>query len=331
MLAEVRAHGYQLPSVERRAIARQAQQLRATANWFGGVLDRTGARIGLLVDHGLLHMGFNRACGERGIPSVEIQHGVQIGNARYSAWRALPPGGYLELPSHFWCWTEQEAANVRAWSTACPRHEPIVGGNLWLRAWLDGSAPLADNYDAEIRRMSGPPGIELSVLVTLSTGFSGERRLQSLRKAIAAAPDGWRWWLRAHPTMQRDEFDAAVAFLGGGARNGAILPTAAQDLPLYAQLRRTDVHVTQLSTTVIEAQQFRVPSVAIDPMAGELYPDQQATGWMAIAPTAEEIVDAVRRQAQRMPTLPPPPDPRSLPAPSALLEPLLASSPRPAR
>jgi hypothetical protein len=104
------------------------------------------------------------------------------------------------------------------------------------------------------------------------------------------------------------------------------LATSAHELPLYALLRRADLHVTQVSTVVIEAQQFGVPSVMTAPSAAELFPEQLATGWMLLAETGEEILEGVRCQIARCSELPAPPDPRTLPHPVELVRQLLTSA-----
>jgi hypothetical protein len=323
LLDQVQAQGFDLPSISPPAVLRQATYLRAVANWFGQVLDRTGARAGLLVDHGVVHMGFNLACSERGLPSIEIQHGVQIANARYTAWNAIPPGGYLELPSHFWCWGDAEAANIRAWSAGCERHQAIVGGNLWLRMWLDEDAVIVrrhDNVVDSIAPRAAASGLE--ILVTLSTGYTGAEHLGTVRDAIAEAPDDWRWWIRRHPTMERDEFESALALLRGSC-NRDVTRSDSGELPLYAMLRRVDVHVSQVSTAGIEAQHFGVPSVMTDASAAHLFPEQFVSGWMVRAGSAEELNQAVCSQFRRRSVLPAPADPRVLPSPAATLNALL--------
>jgi hypothetical protein len=317
-LAEVRARGFDMASIRPAAVRRQAAYVRATADWFGRLLDRTGAQAGLLVDHGVVHMGFNLACSERGIPSIEIQHGVQIANARYAAWKAIPPGGYLELPSHFWCWGDAEAANIRAWSAGCERHQAIVGGNLWLRTWLDADAAIVRRYDAVLQDIAPRAAHGLEILVTLSTGYTHTDDLRTVRDAIADAPDDWRWWIRRHPTMGADEFDSALAFLGGSRARDTTRGEAGE-LPLYALLRRVDVHVSQVSSAGIEAQHFRVPSVMTDASAARLFAEQFSSGWMVRAASAEELNQAIASQVERRPGLPVPSDPRRLPSPAAVL------------
>ena len=315
-LAEVGARGFDIPSIQPSAVQRQATFLRATADWFGRRLDRMGARVALLVDHGVVHMGFNLACSERGIPSIEIQHGVQIANARYAAWNAVPPGGYLELPSHFWCWGDAEAANIRAWSEGHERHQAIVGGNLWLRAWLDEDAAIATRHDALLQDVAPRRADGLEILVTLD--HTRTRDLGSVRDAIADAPDAWTWWIRRHPTMDTDEFEAALAFLCGSRATDTTRGESGT-LPLYALLRRVDAHVTSLSSTVIEAQHFRVPSVVTDASAAERFPEQFSTGWIVHAGSAKELNQAISSQVERRGDLPSPPDPRRLSPPAAVL------------
>ena len=82
-------------------------------------------------------MAFNLSCRRFGIPSIDIQHGVQGDyNAGYGRWLRVPVAGYELLPSIFWCWSKDEADSIEKWSQKVQAsHKAIVGGNLFLDLW----------------------------------------------------------------------------------------------------------------------------------------------------------------------------------------------------
>jgi len=73
----------------------------------------------------------------------------------------------------------------------------------------------------------------------------------------------------------------------------------ATSLPLYALLRHMDLHITEYSSTVIEAEAFGVPSVVMNPLEADMFQEQISSGWALPAYTAEEVMDALQLQLDR--------------------------------
>ena len=84
--------------------------------------------------YGSIGMAFDLACREFGIPSFDIQHGVQGSlHAAYGRWLRLPVNGYELLPSFFLCWSQKEKSVIEEWSNKFSKwHRPLVHGNLYL-------------------------------------------------------------------------------------------------------------------------------------------------------------------------------------------------------
>lgn len=303
-------------------LRRQALLVRLVADRLGRVLERVGPRIGLVVDYGSASMAFNQACRERGIPSLEIQHG-QEGDLHwaYARWTRLPPGGYGLLPSTYWTWSPSEAGVINRWATAGSGHGAIVGGNPWLEQWRHDTSPVVRGYDEMVARLLSEAGGDVNVLVTLQSTMTGPAQVGPLMAAVEASPPSWRWWVRRHPVMDEEERRRVARLFGPLAGRAEVEQSS--ELPLPALLRHVDVHVTINSSAVLEAQAFGVPSVVLDPDAHELYPEQAASGWIALARGPSEILDRIAQQRERSAALAPP-TPVTAP-PSAVLARLLGS------
>jgi hypothetical protein len=276
--------------------------LESAATYFEAILRRVGARLGFLEDFGLLPMAFILACRRRGIPSVELQHGVQGPlHFAYSRWTRIPPDGYELLPAVYWTWSSFEASTIGEWTKGRERwHRPLVGGNLFADEWRRLSSAVAADRDGQ-----AIDGIldsdQVRVLVTLQKGIHPDY-LAPLAAAIRSAPPGYRWWLRLHPAMDSDEARVVVERLDPG--DGSVEVESAASRPLFDMLRQVDVHATFHSSVVLEAEQFGVPSVAFSHEAPGLYPEQMATGWLLCAHDGPGLLAALRAQAARVAALP---------------------------
>lgn len=288
----------------RTFLQRQAWAVRVLADWYRRVLERTRARLGFVVDAGWAQMAFNLACREHGIPSIELQHGVQGKlNAAYGRWRQVPHDGYALLPRIFWVWSSQEASAIEEWSRPVREwHRPVIGGNPWLNVWLRDDAEVARPYDRAVQAIRSRDPESVHVLVTLAYSLTSERDLAPIREAIEKAPSTWRWWVRLHPAMSNtDRARARKVLPVDGQRVLLDLPS---ELPLYALLRNAELHLTINSTSVVEAEAFGVPSVATSPEATDLFEDQATRGWLTIASGGREVVAALIDQQERANSLP---------------------------
>ncbi|MEO6773411.1 MAG: hypothetical protein ABI467_10390 [Kofleriaceae bacterium] len=273
------------------AVRKNVAVLRLYARYFARELARIRPRLGFVVNYyDLPAMAFVLACRELGIRTVDIQHGIQGElHMAYSHWNQVPAAGYAVLPSLFWCWSEDEAREIRAWSEPVARwHRPLVGGNLVLDKFMHDDDALVKVFDREVSRCT----TATNVLVTLRPR-GGVPLL--VRAAIEASPRDWTWWIRLHPAMLAER--AAVEEALAGYRDRRIVIEEATRLPLYAVLRHMNAHLTEISSTVLEADRFGVPSVLCHPTGVEYYAAlvRGAIG----AFTAAEIVAAIQTQLVR--------------------------------
>lgn len=281
-----------------RQLAAQVSTLRSVSGWFKRILERTSPDVAFVVSYyGLEGMAFNVACRELGIPSVDLQHGLQGDlHAAYGRWHKVPSTGYEMLPSIFWCWSESERETIERWSSPVSSwHRAFVGGNLWLKQWLDPTNDLVGAYDRRIRSVTETTPGAKRVLVTLQSGLAGEETLAPLLEAMGASEPDWRWWIRLHPCMLRERQRIRDMLKAHGITGFELdMPS---DLPLYAVLRHVDVHVTHSSSTVVEAGILGVPSVVFSEYGAEFFPSLMASSRVRAAFSGAGIVSAIREQA----------------------------------
>jgi hypothetical protein len=264
VLAFLASEGAPAPSLSRPALARRARTLAATAAAFRRVLRAARPRLAFTVTYyaGLGH-AFALACRAEGVMCVDLQHRPQEGAHRAYRWSRPPADGYTTLPAVFWTWSLQEAAHIAAWSdrTPAPWHAAVHGGHSQLAPFLDDDSPAARTWDRRVAAV-GSGAYEREILVALQP-IGGRRKVwEALAWRIEAAPSGWRWWIRRHPSSARSQ-DAEYAALVALKRPNVVIEEAA-DPPLPALLRRMDALVSLASGAAAEAALFGVPAFFLD-------------------------------------------------------------------
>lgn len=218
-------------------------------------------------------MGLMVAAHRRGIPTIDVQHGVQGAfHFGYANWSRLPAGGSEMLPRRFWVWSEAEAASIAAWAPE-GRQRSIVGGNGYLHATLDGTLPGAAEATADVARILADRGARGLVLVALG-GIEPQPFVDAVLDAAASTPD-LVWAVRCHPTVPHgDRWNAAV----GSRRLANVEVDESSDLPLFSLLGSADAVVTRFSSVTIDAAAIGVPTLLVDELGEELFADLVASG-----------------------------------------------------
>ncbi|MEQ1861193.1 MAG: hypothetical protein ABMA13_14825 [Chthoniobacteraceae bacterium] len=267
----------------------QAADLLQRRDGFLAVLDRVQPRVVFVVcyyDRRVLPL--IAACRERGIPTVDIQHGKQgVYHGAYTHWTRLPEAGYELLPDFFWLWGEASRRHIAASQPhALKRHRPLVGGNRWLAMWRDGDAFASPPLPARFRSATRV------ILVTLQPLDPPIPPV--VREAVQRGPGDWLWLFRVHP-QRRAEIPSLAASLAGNCEF-----EHASTAPLYSLLRLAHRHVTCWSSVAFEADALGVPTMIVHPSGRTLYADDIAGGRFAYGKSADELLAWVTADTPRM-------------------------------
>jgi hypothetical protein len=266
----------------------EASTILAMASAYGLVIERVGARAVVTTSyHGSPGMALCLAAAERGVPSVDVQHGVQgPTHVAYARWSAVPVGGYSILPDIFWTWSEHDAATIRAWHARA-----LVGGNAFLERWRAGAFAGAADVRAQVAAAVRESGGRRNLLWTLSPLLEPPDHRAMILDALASTGESWRWWIRLHPAMrdQRPEIERLLRDRGLDRVELAV----ANASPLYALLEHMDAHVTHSSASAAEAAAFGVPSVLTSEYGATFHAALVGTGRASVALTSSEIVQAL--------------------------------------
>jgi hypothetical protein len=238
------------------------------ADFFKKELIKKNAALGVLIYYyGPEGMAFNLACEQLGLPSIEVQHGVQGPMHRaYGRWSKVPEKGYALLPQYFWCWDQDSADAIENWSGKLDTHNAIIGGNPWVDLWTKQDNVLANRLNQDLPEIN-PDNAEKVILVTLQTG----REFPSIiLKAMNDSPSSWLWLIRLHPNMleEKPKVKKKLSSLPANVKYEIDLST---ELPLPYLLREIHVHVTEWSSTVKEAKEYNKKSVITHENGAEIF------------------------------------------------------------
>jgi hypothetical protein len=285
LLAFLNREGVHAPSLDAERLARRARSIAAGAAAFQRVLRVVRPRLAFVVTYyaGLGH-AFALACRREGVMCVDLQHCPQGGGHRAYRWRSLPAGGFSTLPAVFWTWSAEEAVQILAGAPA-PWPAAIHGGHAQLAPYLDDENPAACEWDARFDAVGEGAAFEREILVALQP-IGGRRALwEALARQIEAAPAGWRWWIRRHPSASPFQ-DAEYRSLLSLRRPNVVIEEASA-WPLPALLRRMSVLVALASGAAAEAAAFGVPALFLDPEALGTFPHLIARGQAELVPLAD--------------------------------------------
>ena len=266
----------------------RAAQVQSLRRFFRTHLEKSRPAVALLSGYySSDKMAFILACRDLGVRTVEVQHGVQgRSHFAYARWGRVPKSGYELLPEVFWTWDEQARAVISQWADATEgAHSAFCGGNPCLS--LPG-----------INGIGVPVAAARSVRILFTAqAFFGLS--EPILAAVANSPPEWHWWIRIHPQYWETREPIRQELMRRGLRNWSI--DEASDAPMATMLAASNVHVTEFSSSVLEAEALCVPSVVVHPKARELFEPQLASGVALYAKEGIEIVEAITRQATRMP------------------------------
>jgi len=276
-------------------LERQCLKLKFLAGIYDILLRIIKPKVVFLVSYYGDSMALNIACRRLGIPSIDIQHGRQgPEHIAYGKFLRIPPDGYELLPSHFWCWGNYEAETIRTWSRPESKyHKPLVGGNLFLNQWLSSDLDVVRSYDAIIANVLKEKQFQKSVLYTLN-GLESKEYLDSLFQVISENKQDYFWWIRFHPCRLNQE-EAICTYINNDINlvdHTNIFE--ANQLPIHSILRNVDFHVTELSSTVIEAYMLGVPSMIIGEEGGKIYDKEIEAGWALSVPNVTSLGEPIK-------------------------------------
>jgi hypothetical protein len=209
----------------------------------------------------------------KNIPVYDIQHGVMSKSHKWYG-GVLPTLPERDLPNGFLCWDDHSAKDLKIWAE--PKGVSVKAiGHPWFHRFI---YPVGDDTllnESLHNVVVGSPN-KPTILVSLQWGLHlhyyknddfNRVMSKSLEEVIKSTSSKYNWLLRLHPAqLVGDEGEYCERYLSKqfGGLTG-VEWRRPSSLPLPPLLSQVDAHVTDMSSVVIEAAWFGIPSALLNP------------------------------------------------------------------
>jgi len=290
---EVKKHFIKIPSKE--AIRKRVKKINALAKYFDAILNKVTPKLAFLASYyGDQQLSFILACKRKGIPTVDIQHGVQNEfHLGYGNWTQVPKEGYKLVPDKFLVWSQIEKKNLDAWNGSIDTHKGIVGGNLFGSIWKDNNNELVSEYDKEVQKIIKDKK-QKTILLTLSPYT--DNSMPETWKVVFETQNEYNWLIRLHPCMMGDSGKIKKELSDLGIIKYELDKSSL--LPLYSVLRNIDLHVTVQSTCVIESAEFNVNTIITSDYGNQLFHEQVSSGHAVFHLKEQDIILGIQQMIE---------------------------------
>ncbi|PKV63224.1 hypothetical protein [Pontibacter ramchanderi] len=249
-LIDAEAEGFEISGLKIEKLERKLSQIETYSTVFEIFFKKVNAtHCFALCYYSKEMLAFNLAAYRLGVKSFDMQHGTQGPlHVAYTKWSNIPTKGYELLPKTFWCWDEDSCSHIGIWTDTTNNHSVIAGGNPWL-SYLT----YAKNNSFEL-----PEKIILYTLQPIAPILD-----DYILKVIAKTANSYNWFIRLHP-RQMHQYDTLIKLLEKHDLKNKVNIKDATDIPLPDLLKRTTIHISKFSGSILEAAQIGVPTIIID-------------------------------------------------------------------
>lgn len=240
---------------ELKSLLRQVSRIKRIEKYFTRRLkDLKPKAVFILCYYSTYGFALVSSCKKLAIPVIDIQHGVQ-GDLHYAygSYKKVPKNGFNLHPDIFYVWSDEEKSSLLKWIKG--NTKVFVGGNNFLEMWKDDSNEVVQYYTNMLKERYLLSKYSKVILYTVDPQNGHDREII---KAIQNSPSDWFWFIRVHP-KRVDMLEYTKKRMGdtkcGFAIDNIYL------LPLYSFFKVCDVHITERSSTIIEAANLGIKSI----------------------------------------------------------------------
>jgi hypothetical protein len=225
------------------------------------------------------------ACRALNVKTVEVQHGVQgESHLAYRSWLNLPVDSTNILPDYFWTWSSREKKVIDSWSDSnAAGINSFVGGNPCLTIYNRKGENIVCNNEFDGYKF--PSGKVSKIVIFTCQAF--ELLSLEIINSIKQRKD-FGWVIRIHPQYWQTE-QSIRSQCQINELNNVVIDNG-ELLPLSSALLCSTVHVTEFSSSVLEASAVGLHSIIINPYGRDLYSDLIEAGYATYIPLCESII-----------------------------------------
>jgi hypothetical protein len=260
----------------------------ALADQYERLLKRLRPRAVVLVCwYYWIAMALTLACRRLGIPTIEVQHGLNGAfHSAYTYWTAIPEQGYATMPNWFVSWgnlgSRYAATSPRPKSSG---HSVIAGGHIGMARQRASAkpGPAALGFHARLAKYARRIVIAAQPIVTPLPDF--------LAEAVRRSPPNWSWMLRRHPAQAESIADLEKYVAAAGcARISVGEPST---MPLTDVLTGATHVLTAHSTVAHDAILWNRPVGFTFETGPTTFPELIQAGVARGLESAEDVLDFI--------------------------------------
>ena len=198
------------------------------------------------------------AAKEFGIEIYDYQHGIQGDyHFAYSKWLNMPVNGYTFLPN-FLVYSSLDKISLDASFTNEKHPKSFIVGNLWNKFWLENCTK-----DSNLEKTKNYTKYILYTLSPIKPYFP-KFLLEFMQKS-----NNTFWWIRVHPRYKFQQNEVELVLKMFSIKNYEI--ELSTNLPIQEVLINSDIHITQYSSTSLDALDFGIKTILVDKQGKLLY------------------------------------------------------------
>lgn len=203
------------------------------------------------------------ACKQLNILCIEVQHGVAgKSHYAYNYSISLPDKGFLMIPDKFWCWSLEDKKHIDTWINK--NTSAFVGGNTTYLLWIKKLKFLFEMTPEGIGLKNRIRKSNLNIFYSMQFDDLPEW-IYSFIIENESMP--YTWWIRKHPNRQSGNFH----LLSNMIAEGKVVIKDASICPLYFLIEQCNIHITEYSSTTLDAANLNLPTLIINPVGIEYY------------------------------------------------------------
>ena len=215
-----------------------------------------------------------------GIPTIDVQHGLQKGwNPLYNNFAELKGLSYQALPQMFGVWSRKDYDHILN-TFDSPKHKPILLGNPWLKK-MRAFGLTTDNISSRVNLE------KLRILIIM------QKKLEVplfLKRLIENAPENIQWIVRHHP--KGSKFKVAQY---GASKD--VLVDRIFDTVLISELSPyVDIAISEGSALSLEIADFGVESIIFGQEGYDNYKDEILSGDLHYVQSEVAFFDFIRSE-----------------------------------
>jgi hypothetical protein len=293
----MRENGLYDKEFEKKNIVRSVKKLESYRKFFKKNLEKIKPKaVFLLCYFSTYGFGMIKACKELKIPVIDVQHGIQDDfHYGYGRFKNISMNSIDLLPDIFYVWGQEEKDVLEKWGKG--KIKVFKGGNDYLNIWKESEDGFVKDT---IKKIYTKYSLEKYSKIILFTVYPGAGHDDLIVKAIQNSPKDWCWLVRHHPKSNTKSENMKERI---GKVNCRIIIDNIISLPIFALVKVADVHITERSSTVIEASNLGIHSVTTTKECEDLFKTQFDQKMVSFRDSVDGILQEIGRSKKEKPSI----------------------------